>query len=33
MKMRVIFTVMNTTAQAVLISTEITLILIKDVKG
>ena len=33
MKMRVIFTVMNTTAQAVLIATEITLILIKDVKG
>ena len=31
--MRVIFTVMNTTAQAVLIVTEITLILIKDVKG
>ena len=31
--MRVIFTVMNTTAQAVLIATEITLILIKDVKG
>ena len=33
MKIRVIFTVMNTTAQAVLIATEITLILIKDVKG
>ena len=33
MKMRVIFTVMNTTAQAVLTATEITLILIKDVKG
>ena len=33
MKMRVIFTVTNTTAQAVLIATEITLILIKDVKG
>ena len=33
MKIRVIFTVVNTTAQAVLIATEITLILIKDVKG
>ena len=33
MKIRVIFTVMNTTALAVLIATEITLILIKDVKG
>ena len=33
MKIRVIFTVMNTTAQAVLIATKITLILIKDVKG
>ena len=33
MKMRVIFTVMNTTAQAVLIATEITLVLIKNVKG
>ena len=31
--MRVIFTVMNTTAQGVLTATEITLILIKDVKG
>ena len=33
MKMIVIFTVMNTTAQAVLIATEITLVLIKNVKG
>ena len=33
MKMRVIFTVMNTTAQAVLIATEITLIFINDIKS
>ena len=31
--MRVIFTGMNTTAQVVLTAMEITLILIKDVKG